>query len=85
MRPNIDWQGIGISSRAMRKHIAHLVQTHRAASSLAPFLEQGAPHTIFICEGLAIVATRNAGANLRHLYQTVPQPIRIDPQVFSWC
>jgi hypothetical protein len=34
---------------------------------------------------LAIVATRNAGADLGHLVQTVPKTRRIDAQVFTGC
>ena len=34
-------------------------------------------------DGLTVVAACDAGADLGHLHQAVPQPIPIDPQIFS--
>ena len=85
VRADIDRQGVGVRAFAAGKHRAHLIDTHGQARLLAPGLEQLAPLTVFIREGLAIVAARDAGADLGHLHQTVPQALAIDFQVFTGC
>ena len=65
---NIDRKRVRVSSLAARKHIAHLIKTHRTASGLAPRLEKCAAFGVFVGHCLAIVTARNAGANFGHIH-----------------
>ena len=85
MRANIHRQRRRVRALASREHVADLVNTHGAARIVAPFLKQSAAFGVFIRQGLAVVATRNAGADLGHFHQAVPQPVAVDPQVFTGC
>ena len=85
MRTDIDRQRVRIGPLAPREHVAHRVQTHGATRLLAPALEQGAAFRILVRQGLAVVAARDTGADLRHLHQAVPQPVRVDLEVLSRC
>ena len=82
---DIDGQRIGVRAFAAGKHVAHLIQPHRAARILAPFLEQGAAFAVFIGERLAVVAACDTGADLGHFHQAVPQTVRVDLEVLTGC
>ena len=69
----------------MRKHITHLIQTHRHSRSGAPALKQMPALAVLIGHCLAIVPTSHAGPNLGHLHQAVPQTVPIDLEVFARC
>ena len=67
----------------MRKHVAHLVKAHRAASSLAPILKEMTAFAVFIRDGLTVVATCNAWPNLGHLHQAIPKTFAVNLQIFA--
>ena len=64
-----------------REHVAHAVEAHLAAGRLAPSLEERAALGVFVGQRLAVVAACDAGADLRHLHQAVPEPLAVDLQV----
>jgi len=83
MRADINGKGVRIGSGTGHEHVAHCVDRHGHASFLAPFLEQLAAFRVLVREGLAVVAAGNTRTDLGHLHETVPQTVRIDPQVLA--
>ena len=83
MRPHINWQGLRICSLTTRKHIAHLIKAHRAASNLAPIEKQLTAFAVFIRQSLAVIAACHTRPNLGHLHQTVPKTFAVNLQIFA--
>ena len=83
MAADINRQRVGISAGAGHEHGAHLVDAHGQSRRFAPGLEQLAPLLVCIGQRLAIIAPGNAGPNLGHLHQALPEPIAIDPKVLA--
>jgi hypothetical protein len=81
MRADIDWQRIRVGALAPGEHGAHLVDAHGQPLGLAPFGEQAPPGGVVIGQGLAVVAAGDAGADLCHLHQAVPQPVAVESEV----
>ena len=84
MAANIDRQRVGVRPLTPGEHVAHRVEAHGHARGLAPILEKVASLAIFIRHSLAIVAARDAGADLGHLHQTVPKAVCVDLHVCGW-
>ena len=57
---------------AAGEHVADPVDGDGHACRFAPFAEQFTPHPVFIGQCLAIIAARNAGADLGHFHQRIP-------------
>ena len=83
MAADIDRQRIRVGAFPPGEHVAHLVQAHLAARSLAPALEQRPALGVLVGQGLAVVAARDARPDLGHLHQAVPQPLAIDDQILA--
>ena len=83
MAADIDGKCIRILAGAGSEHGAHAVDAHRQARRLAPALEQVAAFSILIRQCAAIIAAGDAGADLRHVHQTVPQTVAVDRQVLT--
>ena len=81
MAADIDRQCVGIGPRTRKEHIAHGVDAHGKACLLAPGLEQPAAFAVFVGQCLAVVAATNARSDLRHLHQTVPETVAVDPEI----
>ena len=82
---DIDRQGVGVGALAAGKHGAHLVDADCEPCRLAPALEEMAALAVLVGERLAIVAAGDAGADLRHLHQRIPQTVGIDSQIRTRC
>ena len=68
---DIDRQRPRVGARAHGEHGAHLVDAHRQPRRLAPVPEQVAAFAVFVGQGLAVVAARDARADLGHfLYES---------------
>ena len=80
---DINGKRVRILAGAGGEHGAHAVDAHRQARRFAPALEEAAAFRILIRQRAAIIAAGNAGANLRHIHQTVPQTVAIDRQVLT--
>ena len=85
MAADIDRQRIGIGALATGEHGAHLVDAHFEPGLVAPPLEEMPALAVLVGECLAIVAPGDAGADLRHLHQRIPQTVWIDSQILSRC
>ncbi len=85
MRADVDGQGVRVRAGARHEHVADLVDAHGEPSCLAPGLEEFAAFAIRIRQRLAIVAAGDAGADLRHVHEAVPQTIGIDAHVLARC
>ena len=72
-----------VSALAPGEHGAHLVEPHFKAFRLAPCLIETPPLGILVCQRLAVVAAGDAGADLRHLHQRIPQPVAINPEILA--
>ncbi|MOA04189.1 hypothetical protein D3C78_1237320 [compost metagenome] len=83
MAADIDRQSLRVLTGARGEHGSHAVDAHRQARRLAPALEQAAAFRILIRQRAAIIAAGDAGADFRHVHQTVPQTVAIDRQVFT--
>ena len=83
VRAHVNRQRVRVRARAGGEHVAHGVHAHGAAGFLAPPLKQMAAFAVFVRQGLAVVAAGDAGADLRHLHQAVPQPGCIGFQVIA--
>ena len=84
MASHVDRQRIGVRTLAPGEHIAHLVDAHTHARSIAPALEKVPALAVFVGQCLSIVAARDAGADLGHFHQAVPQPVAVDPHIRRW-
>jgi hypothetical protein len=51
----------------------------------APLAEQVAAFAVLVGQGLAVVAAGNAGPDLGHLHERVPQPVGVDAEVCCGC
>ncbi|MNH98145.1 hypothetical protein D3C73_508620 [compost metagenome] len=85
MGADIDGQGIRVRAGAGGEHRAHLVDADRHAGRFTPALEKVAAFAIGIRQGLTIVAAGNAGTDLRHIHQHVPETVAVDAQVLARC
>ncbi len=85
MAADIDRQCVRIGAGAGRKHRAHPVDADAQAFCLAPRLEEVAAFAVGVRQRLAIVAAGNAGADLRHVHEHVPQTVAVDAQVLAGC
>ena len=85
MGAHIDGQGIGVGALALREHSAHGVHGDGHAGFLAPFLEEVPCLAVIVGQRLPVVAAGDAGADLGHLVNGIPEAVRIDPQIFAGC
>ena len=83
MRADIDRQRVRIGAGARHEHGAHPVDAHGKARRIAPALEEFAAFPVGIGQRLAVVAAGDAGADLRHLHQRIPQTVWIDSQILA--
>ncbi len=81
MAADINRIGVGIGPFQAHEHAAQPVDLHGHAGVFGPSLEQAAALGVGIGQGLAVVAARNAGADLCHLHQAVPQPFAVHAHV----
>ena len=72
-----------VSALAPGEHGAHLVEPHFKAFRLAPCLIETPPLGILVCQRLTIVAAGDAGADLRHFHQRIPQPVAVNPEILA--
>ena len=72
---DIDGKRVRVRALAACEHGAHLVDAHGEARRIAPFLEQPPALAVLVGQRLAIVAAGDAGADLRHLHQRIPQTV----------
>ena len=83
MAADIDRQRFRVGAFAAREHRAHLVDAHFEPRRLAPCLEETASLAVLIGQRLAVVAAGDAGADLRHLHQRIPQTVGIDAEILA--
>src|SRR5690606_22871737 len=74
MGAHIDGKGVRIRSRARGEYGAHRVDAYVEAGGVTPGFEEGSAFGIRIRQGLAIVTAGDAGADLRHIHQRIPEP-----------
>ena len=72
-----------VGALAPGEHGAHFVEPHFKTFCLAPCLIKTPSLGILICQRLAIVAAGDAGADLRHFHQRIPQPVAVNPEILA--
>jgi hypothetical protein len=75
VRADIDGKRVGIGARAAHEHVAHGVDAHGEPRPVRTIAGTAAAFAVLVGQGLAVVAAGDAGADLGHLHQRVPQPV----------